>query len=56
MAVADKNVVKKVDKEGIVIWASRNYVLTLKDANITDAIYLTERNKLLLEQHNQKTD
>jgi len=55
-AVADGNVVKMVDTEGIAIWASRNYLLTLKDSDITDAKELTERNKLLWEQHNPKTE
>jgi len=56
MVVAIDNIIKVVDKEGIAIWASRNYVLTLKDSNITDAIELSERNKLLWEQHNPKVD
>ena len=55
-AVADGNVVKMVDNEGFAIWASRNYVLTLKDSNITDVKELTERNKLLWEQHNPKAE
>ena len=45
-----------VDKEGVVSWVSRNYVLNLKDSNITDAKELSERNKLLFEQHNPKDD
>ena len=55
-AVADGNVVKMVDNEGFAIWASRNYVLNLKDSNIADVIELTERNKLLWEQHNPKAE
>ena len=51
--VADELLVKVVDNNGIVIWATRNYVLSLKASNITDAIELSERNKLLWAQHNK---
>ena len=39
-----------VDNEGIAIWASRQYLLNLKDSNITDAVELSERNKLTRKQ------
>ena len=48
----DGNVVKVVDNEDTVVWASRNYQLTLKDSNITDVVEISEINKLLWEQHN----
>ena len=49
-AVADYNIVKVVNNEGIVLWwQPRNYILTLKESNIADAKELSERNKLLWE-------
>jgi len=37
-AVADGNIVKVVDNEGILLWQQpRNYLLTLMQSNITDA-------------------
>ena len=54
--IGDVNIVKTVDSEGVVIWASRNYVLTLKNSNITNTISLSERKKMLWEQHNPKDD
>ena len=55
-AVGNGNIVKVIDKKGVVIWASRNYQLTLKNSNITDVIGLSERNRMLWEQHNSKFD
>ena len=55
IAVAHGTIVKVVDK-GIAIRASRQYLLTLKDSNITDAVELSERNKLLWKQHNFKDE
>ena len=45
-AIADGNAVKVVDNESIAIWV-HPYILTLRDSNITDAVELSERNKLL---------
>ena len=57
MAIGDGNAVKVVDNNGIMLWQQpRNYLLNLKDSNISEAIGFSERNKLLWEQHNPKDE
>ena len=53
-AVVHGNVVKVVDKEGIVIIASRNYALNLQNSNVKGAIGLNDMNKQIWEQHNER--